>query len=290
LALPSSDTTDKVQLLPLDEVRVQKHNVRTRDIDDGIDDLATSIRALGLLQPITAYYDSENSRYVVLAGQRRLNAHSILHESYPTEGFDKIKAIVIPEPSNAEDKTALSLAENVTHLGMHQTDLIKAVTDLYNVYHDYDMVQVKFGLSKFMINKYVKLARLPVKIIDAINDGQISSNPQTAENAALRAVDALRCTSTDSDEKIENVLKLARNYASGEFQNEDLDDEAKKGGNPDDIAERARSKIKKKFTVNLSLEVAEKLQRVSADKGEKEISTATSFIVQGVTDAYKALD
>ena len=63
-----------------------------------------------------------------------------------------------------------------------------------------------------------------------------------------------------------------------------------RGGNPDQIAGRARSKVKKKFTVNLSLEVAEKLQRVSEDKGEKEVSTATSFIVKGVTDAYKDLE
>ena len=181
--MSSSDSSDKIQLLPLDDIKIQKHNVRTRDIDDGLDDLSTSIRALGLLQPITAYYDSANSRYVVLAGQRRLNAHVLLNEKYPKEGFDKIKAILIPEPSNSDDKTALSLAENVTHLPMHQTDLIKAVTDLYNVYHDYDMVQEQFGLTRFMVNKYVKLARLPQKIVDAINDGQISSNPQTAENA-----------------------------------------------------------------------------------------------------------
>jgi len=286
----SADSNDQIEFLSLDDVKIQKHNVRTRDIDDGIDDLASSIRALGLLQPITAYYDSANSRYVVLAGQRRLNAHVLLNEKYPKDGFDKIKAIVIPEPTNSDDKTALSLAENITHLGMHQTDLIKAVTDLYNVYHDYDMVQEKFGLTRFMVNKYVKLARLPQKIVDAINDGQISANPQTAENAAIRAVDALRSTSSDSDEQLENVIKLARNYASGEFQNEDLDDEARKGGNPDQIAGRARSKVKKKFTVNLSLEVAEKLQKVSEDKGEKEVSTATSFIVKGVTDAYKDLE
>ena len=286
----SADSNDQIEFLSLDDVKIQKHNVRTRDIDDGIDDLASSIRALGLLQPITAYYDSANSRYVVLAGQRRLNAHVLLNEKYPKDGFDKIKAIVIPEPTNSDDKTALSLAENITHLGMHQTDLIKAVTDLYNVYHDYDMVQEKYGLTRFTVNKYVKLARLPQKIVDAINDGEISANPQTAENAAIRAVDALRSTSSDSDEQLENVIKLARNYASGEFQNEDLDDEARKGGNPDQIAGRARSKVKKKFTVNLSLEVAEKLQKVSEDKGEKEVSTATSFIVKGVTDAYKDLE
>ena len=83
-----ADSNDQIEFLSLDDVKIQKHNVRTRDIDDGIDDLASSIKALGLLQPITAYYDSANSRYVVLAGQRRLNAHVLLNEKYPNS--DKI--------------------------------------------------------------------------------------------------------------------------------------------------------------------------------------------------------
>lgn len=278
-----------MSLIPIDEIRVQKHNVRIKDIDLGIDDLATSIRSLGLLQPVTAYFDSEKKIYVVLAGQRRLNAHVLLHEKYPTEGFGEIKCILIDEPITAEDKSALSLAENITHLGMHKSDLIKAVTDLWNVYHDYDMVKDKYGLTKNMIDKYVSLARLPPRLVDAIRDGEIHNRSETAENAAIRAVDALNWTK-GGDVDVEDVLELARTYASGDFQPEDLDDEARRGGKPKDIKDRARSKIKKKFTVNLSLEVAEKLQRVAENRNETEGSRATSYIVKGVTDDYNELD
>ena len=288
--MPSPISHEKIDLLDIDNVKVQKNNVRTRDIDEGLDELVASIKAIGLLQPICAYYDSENERYVVLAGQRRLNAHVALNEKYPGEGFDKIKAIVVPEPKTAQDKSALSLAENITHLGMNSTDLIKAVTDLYLVYRDYDMIREKFGLTQYMVDKYVKLARAPKKVIDAINEGRISANTQTAENAALRAIDALRCTINDSEEKIKNVIELARSYASGEYQPEDLDNEARKGGSPVEITSRVRQKIKNKFTVSLSLEVAEKLQKVAENKNEKEVVTATSFIIKGVTDAYKVLD
>lgn len=275
--------------IPLDEIRVQKYNVRKKDIDLGIDDLAANIRSLGLLQPVTAYFDSEKKLYVILAGQRRLNAHVLLHETYPTEGFGKIKCILIDEPTTAEDKSALSLAENITHLGMHKSDLIKSVTDLWNVYHDYDMVKEKYGLTKKMIDKYVSLARLPERLSDAIKEGEIHNRSETAENAAIRAVDGLHWTK-GGDVDVEDVVELAKFYASGDYQDEDLDDEARKGGKPKDIASRARSKIKKKFTVNLSLEVAEKLQRVAENKNEKEVSRATSYIVKGVTDDYEELD
>ena len=85
----------EIQLLSLDSVKVQKYNVRKKEIDKGIEDLAASIKAVGLLQPITVFFDSEKEFYVILAGQRRLNAHHNLNDKYPGKGWDKIKSIVI---------------------------------------------------------------------------------------------------------------------------------------------------------------------------------------------------
>ena len=78
-----------------------------------------------------------------MAGQRRFNAHHWLNKKYPDEKFheqktDEIKCIVIPEPDSDEKKLALSVAENITHVHMSNTDSVKAVTDLWNTYHDYD--------------------------------------------------------------------------------------------------------------------------------------------------------
>lgn len=280
---------EQISKISLDEIKVEKHNVRKHDIDVGLEDLAASIKAVGLLQPITAYRNSETGNYVILAGQRRLNAFHYLNKKYSGDGFDKIKCIVIEEPKTPEEKLSLSLAENITQLQMHNTDLVKAVTDLYNIYHDYELVQEKFGLTKYMIDKYVRLARLPDRLKTAIDGGEISHNPKSAENAALKAVDALQYTA-GGDVDINDVLEIAKEYAKGEISSTALDTEAVKGGSIDAIKERAKKKLSRKQTIELSSEVAEKLQKIADSSGQTEKDRATYYVVNGVTKDYRELD
>lgn len=278
-----------IQLISLDQIKVQKYNVRRHDIDVGIEDLSVNIRANGLLQPITAFFDSEKQSYVILAGQRRLNAHHYLNEQYPGEGFDKIKCIVIDEPESANKKMSLSLAENITQLPMTNSDLVKAVTDLYNIYHDYDLVQKEFGLTKYMVDKFVKLARLPDRIKTAVDAGEISSNNKTAENSALKAVDALHYVK-GGDVPVEDVLSLAKEHAKREIDAAVLITEAGRGGTIEEITSRANNKPKSKFDINLSTDVAEKLQKVADNSGETAKNRATSYVVDGVARDYSEID
>ena len=278
-----------IQLISLDQIKVQKYNVRRHDIDVGTEDLAVNIRANGLLQPITAFFDSEKQLYVILAGQRRLNAHHYLNEQYPEDGFDKIKCIVIDEPESANKKMSLSLAENITQLPMTNSDLVKAVTDLYNIYHDYDIVQEEFGLTKYMVDKYVKLARLPDRIKTAVDTGEISSNNKTAENSALKAVDALHYVK-GGDVPVEDVLSLAKELTKGEIDSRSLTSEADRGGSIEDIKDRAKKKPKSKIDIDLSTDVAEKLQKVADNSGETVKNRATSYVVDGVARDYSEID
>mgnify|MGYP005635286651 FL=1 len=281
--------SQEITLIPIDEVKIQKFNVRKKDIQTGIEDLAASIKAIGLLQPITVFLDSENKRYVILAGQRRFNAYTYLNEEFPGDGFDKIKAIIIPEPESDQEKMALSLAENVTQLPMQNLEIVKAVTELYNTYHDYAIVKEKYGLTEYMINKYVRLARLPQQVVDAINDGVIHSNPKTAENAALRAVDALNYTKGgEVDETF--VVEMAKEYSKGEIEEELLTAEAKKGGGISEIKSRAAKKTTKKIEVNLSTDVHTKLSKVADDSGTNASAKATSYVLEGVNKDYNELE
>ena len=281
--------SQEVSLIPLEQIRIQKFNVRKKDIQTGIEDLAASIKANGLLQPITVFLDSENDRYVILAGQRRFNAHVYLNEEFPNQGFDKIKAIKIPEPESDQEKMSLSLAENLTQLPMQDIEKVKAVTELYNTYRDYDIVKEKYGLTRYMIDKYVRLARLPQQVIDAINDGQIHSNLKTAENAALRAVGALNYTKGgDVDEAF--VIEMATEYAKNEIEEDILTSEVKKGGSMSEIKNRAKKKATKKVDVNLSTDVHEKLNAVAENSGTSPSAKATSYVLSGVTKDYKELE
>lgn len=254
----------------------------------GIEDLAASIKTFGLLQPITVYLDSVNDRYVILAGQRRFNAFIYLNEHNLGGKFNTIDAIVIEEPKTDDLKKALSLTENITQLQMQNMEVVKAVTDLYNTYRDYEMVEEEFGITPYMVDKYVSLARLPPRLIDAINEGEIHSNQKIAENAAIRAVQGLNWTKGGEISE-ESVLELAKEYAQGEIDEDSLTTEARKGGSISEIKERAAKKPKTKIIIDLSLDVAEKLNKVSESTGQKAGARATSYIVQGVTKDYKEL-
>ena len=278
-----------ISLIPIDQIKIQKFNVRKKDIQTGIEDLGASIKANGLLQPITVFLDSENNRYVILAGQRRFNAHVYLNDEFPGQGFDKIKAIEIPEPESDQEKMSLSLAENLTQLPMQDIEKVKAVTDLWNTYHDYDIVKEKYGLTKYMIDKYVKLARLPQEVIDAINEGEIHSNPKTAELSALRAVNALNYTKGgEVDEKF--VVEMAKEYAKGEIEEELLTAEAKKGGELSEIKSRAAKKSTMKIEVNISTDVHTKLNKVANISGTNASAKATSYVLDGVNKDYNELE
>ena len=280
---------DKVDLISLNSIKVEKHNVRLHDIDVGIEDLAASINAVGLLQPITVYFNSDKKSYVILAGQRRFNAYDYLNEQHPDGGFDKIKCIVIDEPKTNEEKMSLSLAENITQLQMHNSDLVKAVTDLYNVYRDYDVVRKKFGLTRYMIDKYVRLARLPDRLKQAINEGEINPNDKKAENAAIRAVDALGWIKNGEVSEVK-VLDLAIEYAKGDIDPTAIDNAAKKGTDVPDIINIAKKSHRINQSIELSTEVADKLKKVAESKGESEKERASRYVAEGTTKDYRELE
>ena len=81
--------------IPLSEIKVDKYTVHAHGIDVKINDLTASIKEIGLLSPIIVYYDSEKKYYIMVAGQRRLNAYHLLNNDNPNTGFDKINCFVI---------------------------------------------------------------------------------------------------------------------------------------------------------------------------------------------------
>lgn len=202
----------KVENIPLDNIDLGIVYARKSSINVGIEELALNIKALGLVQPITVYQNSKDKRYVILDGQRRFNAHHFLNEKYPNEGFDKIQTVVIPEPETDEEKLAISLASNTESLEMKRMDIVDAVNELWNKYNDYKIISEKLGISKYMIKKFVGLGRLPQEIKDAINQGAIHSNSTTAENCAIKAVDASGWE-PGNDVDVNMVIEFAKELA-----------------------------------------------------------------------------
>ena len=100
---------NKVVLLPVDEILPNRSQPRKHFDEQAIRELGHSIRANGLLQPITVRRLSQNE-YELIAGERRVIAFRSL-------GRDKIPAII--EEYTDEQSAVFALIENLQRRDLH---------------------------------------------------------------------------------------------------------------------------------------------------------------------------
>ena len=257
----------EIKKIKLDDLSVPMENVRAANAGTAIDDLKTSIRSIGLIEPITAYLD-ESGQYVALVGQRRLLAYMQLNEEFPGQGFDEIECVVRDPPKGESMKKAVSLAENITHLPISRQDLQSAVTDLYmESGGDYNKVKERFGLTRYMVDTYVGLARLPDRLKQAILDGELHHKQRSAERIALAAASALMYVK-GGDVSEDRVMELAQAMSKrGEIKKE-IVKEVKK--NPrrkiSDIVERVENRPLVDLRLRISKELDSRLGIYSDDE------------------------
>src|SRR5580693_7672653 len=120
--------TETITSIPLNKLVAWEGNVRKTDPDKGIDELAASIAAHGLLQSLVVRKD-KRGKYAVVAGRRRLLALKSLADDGKLEAQFDIPCTVIDDDADA---TEISLAENVQREPMHpadEFDAFKALID-----------------------------------------------------------------------------------------------------------------------------------------------------------------
>ncbi len=189
-----------VHEIALDDIQVSDLNVRDSARDKGVEDLAESIAALGLLQPVVLVGQVGHTPYDLLIGQRRYRAHKLLEERGDLpEGT--IKA-VFADPGDALKLSAMSLAENLHRVEINHADAAKAVTALYKHYsRDMDKVRAATGLSKHMITKYVYIdERASEHMKQLLRDHEGAIGPDDVRRALSAAHDDI--------DKAERILDL----------------------------------------------------------------------------------
>src|SRR5579863_8450526 len=104
--------------IPLNKLLAWEGNVRKTEPDKGIDELAASIAAHGLLQSLVVRKD-KRGKYAVVAGRRRLLALKSLVDSGSVEADKAVPCTVIADDADASE---ISLVENVLREPMHPAD------------------------------------------------------------------------------------------------------------------------------------------------------------------------
>ena len=245
--------------IPIARLKIPKHSVRVSNAEKDLGYLKTSIKSVGLVEPVVVY-ENPKGQHWVLMGQRRLLAYHQLDEEFPGTGFDEIECVMRDFPEGS-DLGALSLAENATHVPMTRDDLAYAVTKMYDRCGSYREAAAKFGLSRYMIDKYVGLSRLPDGIKRAIREGEIHHRQASAERLALAAADALRLGQEEGVDE-GKVLELARVLAKRSELKMDILDEAHRAplDDLDAIVKRAERRRRIPLNLHISAELDSRLE------------------------------
>ncbi|MCT4555729.1 MAG: ParB/RepB/Spo0J family partition protein [Pelagimonas sp.] len=155
-----------LQFIDLTHLTVSPLNVRKFGAKE-CDDLVSSIRALGVLQPLLVRPMDDG--FEVIAGQRRLNACRIIAE----EGeIDPIPCLVMTEGDDAAALEA-SLAENIERLPMDEVDQYKAFAQLMKQGRNADDIAATFGITPRMVAQRLALGRLHPPILTAYRKGDV---------------------------------------------------------------------------------------------------------------------
>ena len=129
-----------------------------------------------------------------------------MHSQYPDEGWGKIQCMIV-SPDGENLVKLMSLEETMRQKPLTLKDRIDVCANLFDVFGDVETVAKKLSISKKLVNKYIKFARLPSSIQENLES--VNGKPKIAINHVLNAVDALQWTK-DNDVSDETVLELAK--------------------------------------------------------------------------------
>lgn len=185
--------TETNKLIDIKLIDENPQNPRT-EIGD-VSDLEASIKAHGLIQPITVR--PVGKRYQVVAGSRRFTALKNLN-------FTKITCNV----REIDDKEAFEIAttENITRKDMDPADECMAVAKMLDDGNDIHTVASHFGRHPRWVIGRVKMARLGGEALEKLKDGTITLGHAEALTMA-------------DDKDIERFLGMAEYRSPEELKN-----------------------------------------------------------------------
>lgn len=134
---------------------------------EALEELAQSIRHLGIIQPITVHALSDNiGKYRIISGERRYRAAKIA-------GLERIPAYI----RTAEDEQIMEMAliENIQRQDLNAIEVALAFKKLIE---GYDLTQEELsnrvGKKRATISNYIRLLKLPAEIQMGLKDNKVS--------------------------------------------------------------------------------------------------------------------
>ena len=161
---PSQDTADILRI-PVDMIEPNPYQPRMNFDQEALDELADSIRTLGLIQPITGRR-KEEGRYQIISGERRFRACRLA-------GMDMIPAYI--RDTNDQGMLEMAIVENIQRENL---DPIEVAMSYQRLIEECNLTQeqmaVRVGKKRASVTNYLRLLKLPAKLQHDLKVGLLS--------------------------------------------------------------------------------------------------------------------
>ncbi len=168
-ALISTEEDETFGSSTINEVEIEKISVNPnqprRDFDEtALQELADSIKEIGIISPITLRELSKNS-YQIIAGERRFRASQLA-------GLKTIPAYI--RTANDENVMEMALIENIQREDLNSVEIALAYQHLLDQYGlTQERLSERVGKKRATIANYLRLLKLPAPIQVALQNKEI---------------------------------------------------------------------------------------------------------------------
>ena len=162
---PRTEAVSAIQELSLGDIYPNPYQPRTEFDEEALNELAASIRSIGIVQPITVR-SVDGGKYEIIAGERRFRASKLA-------GLETIPAYI----RKTEDESLLELAliENIQREDLNAIEVAISYQRLLDECRlTQDALSERVGKKRTTISNYLRLLKLPAQIQLAIRDKKIS--------------------------------------------------------------------------------------------------------------------
>ncbi|MBQ3206485.1 MAG: ParB/RepB/Spo0J family partition protein [Bacteroidales bacterium] len=158
------DTADILRI-PVDLIEPNPYQPRMSFDQEALEELAESIRSLGLIQPITVRRKTDG-RYQIISGERRFRACRLA-------GLDMVPAYI--RDTNDQGMLEMAIVENIQR---EDLDPIEVAMSYQRLIEECSLTQeqmaVRVGKKRASVTNYLRLLKLPAKIQHDLKVGLLS--------------------------------------------------------------------------------------------------------------------
>ena len=156
--------SNNINEIDVNDISLNPDQPRTNFNQNSLEQLASSINELGLIQPITV--KEKDGKYILISGERRLRAFKKLN-------LDSIPAYI--RKANDQSSLEMALVENIQRRDLDAIEIAisyKRLIEELNLSHD--EMSKKLGKDRSTITNYIRLLKLDPIIQSGIRDKFIS--------------------------------------------------------------------------------------------------------------------